>query len=189
VEKEFLKNPMGLDPQEGFAESDKTGDVQDRIWRELVKLHAINKEKPTEKLVGRERKAMQKESKKHHPITARGLGDAFGAGEDGLLPSDEERFPLSLGQIRFFEFRGHPAGRRILALLLRHLFLVRNSLYGHSEGVRSGAARKLRRARRMHQWWRRKGKELVTSKNQILPLIKLPVKGTWAETWRMRQKR
>jgi hypothetical protein len=56
VEKELPKNPMGLDPQERFTESDKAGDVQDRIWRELVKLHAINKEKPAKKFVGRKRK-------------------------------------------------------------------------------------------------------------------------------------
>jgi hypothetical protein len=55
-----------------------------------VKLHAINKEEPTKKFVGRKRKTTEKESKKHHPITARGLEDAFGAGEDDLLPSDEE---------------------------------------------------------------------------------------------------
>jgi hypothetical protein len=180
---------MGLNPEEGFTESDKTGNVQDRIWHELVKLHAINKEKPTEKFVGRKRKTTQKESKKHHPITARGLRDAFGAGEDDLLPSNEEPFPLSLGQIRFFEFKRHPAGRRIPTLLLHHLFLVRNSLYGHAEEVRSGAARKLRSARKMQQWWRWKNKELVNSKNQSLPLIKLPVKGTWAETWRKKRKR
>jgi hypothetical protein len=95
---------MGLDPQEGFAESDKAGDVQDRIGRELVKLHAINKEKPTEKFVGRKRNITQKKSKKHYPIAARGLGDAFGAGEDDLLPSDEEPFPLGLEQIGFFKF-------------------------------------------------------------------------------------
>jgi hypothetical protein len=63
VEKELPKNPMGLDPQERFTESDKVGDVQDRIWRELVKLHAINKEKPTKKFVGWKRKTTQKESK------------------------------------------------------------------------------------------------------------------------------
>jgi hypothetical protein len=95
---------MGLDPQEGFAESDNAGDVQDRIWRELVKLHAINKEKPMEKFVGRKRNITQKKSKKHHPIAARGLGDAFGAGEDDLLRSDEEPFPLGLEQIGFFKF-------------------------------------------------------------------------------------
>jgi hypothetical protein len=76
---------MGLDPQEGFTESDETGDVQERIWRELVKVHAVNKEKPMKKFMGRKRKTTEKESKKHHPITDRGLGDAFGTGEDDLL--------------------------------------------------------------------------------------------------------
>jgi hypothetical protein len=76
-----------------------------------VKLHAINKEEPTKKFVGRKKKTTEKESKKHHPITARGLGDAFDAGENNLLPFDEEPLPLSLGQIGFFEFKGNPAGR------------------------------------------------------------------------------
>jgi hypothetical protein len=66
---------------------------------------------------------------------------------------------------------------------------VRNLLRGHSEGMRSGAARKLKSARKMKQWWRRRSRELVNSKNQGLPLIKLPEKGTWAETWRMKRKR
>jgi hypothetical protein len=61
---------VGIDPKEGFTESDKTGDVQDRIWRELVKLHAINKEKAMKKFVGRKRKTTEKEGKKHHPLTA-----------------------------------------------------------------------------------------------------------------------
>jgi hypothetical protein len=99
-----------------------------------VKLHAVNKEEPTKDFVGGKRKTTEKESKKHHPITARGLGDAFGTGEDDLLPSDEEPLPLSLGQIGFFEFRGNPAGRRVPPLLLRHFFLVRNSLNGHPGG-------------------------------------------------------
>jgi hypothetical protein len=46
---------MGFDPQERLAKSNKTSDMQYRIWRELVKLHAVNKEKPTEKFVGRKR--------------------------------------------------------------------------------------------------------------------------------------
>jgi hypothetical protein len=46
-----------------------------------VKVHAINKEKSTKEFVGRKRKTAKKESQKHHPITARGLGDAFGAGK------------------------------------------------------------------------------------------------------------
>jgi hypothetical protein len=154
----------------------------------LVKLHAINKEKPTKKFMDRKRKTTEKESKKHHPIAARGLGDAFDVGADDLLPSDKEPVPLSLGQIGLFELRRHPAGRHVPALLLRHQFLVSDSLYGHMEEVRSGAARKLRSSRKMQQWWRRKNKELVNSRNQSLPLIKLPVKGTWAGTWRNKRK-
>jgi hypothetical protein len=66
---------------------------------------------------------------------------------------------------------------------------VSDSLYGHMEEVRSGATRKLRSSREMQQWWQRKNKELVNSKNHSLPLTKLPVKRTWAETWRRKRKR
>jgi hypothetical protein len=66
---------------------------------------------------------------------------------------------------------------------------VRNLLCGHLEEVRSGAARKLRSARKMKQWWRWKNRELLNSKNQGLPLIKLPVKGAWDEMWRAKRKR
>jgi hypothetical protein len=55
--------------------------------------------------------------------------------------------------------------------------------------MHSGAVRKLKSARKMKQWWRRRSRELVNSKNQGLPLIKLPEKGTWAGTWRMKRKR
>jgi hypothetical protein len=48
--------------------------------------------------------------------------------------------------------------------------------------------KELRSAREMQQWWRRKNKELVNSKNPTLPLIKLPDEGTWAETWRKKRK-
>jgi hypothetical protein len=34
-----------------------------------------------------------------------------------------------------------------------------------------------------------RSKELVNSKNPTLPLIKLSDEGTWAETWRKKQKR
>jgi hypothetical protein len=57
------------------------------------------------------------------------------------------------------------------------------------EEVRSGAVRKLKSSWEKQQWWRRKNKGLVNSKNHSLPLIKLPDKGTWAETWRKKRKR
>jgi hypothetical protein len=118
AEKVFPKNPMGFDPKERFAKGDEAGDVQNRIWHELVKLHAVNKEKPMKKFVGTERKITQEKSKEYHPIAARGLGDALGAGEDDLIPFDEESLFLGLGQIGLFELRGHPAGRHVSALLL-----------------------------------------------------------------------
>jgi hypothetical protein len=119
----------------------------------------------------------------------RGLGDALGAGEDDLIPLDEESLFPGLGQIGLFELRRHLAGRRVSALLLRHLVLVRNSFDGHLQELRSGAAKKLRSAREMHQWWRRKNKELVNSKNPTLSLIKLLDEGMWVETWRKKRKR
>jgi hypothetical protein len=65
---------MGLDPQKRLAKGDETGNVKNRIWCELVKLHTIYKEKPTKELVGRERKTAQEKGEEHHPVAARGLG-------------------------------------------------------------------------------------------------------------------
>jgi hypothetical protein len=53
--------------------------VKDKVRCELVKLHTINKEKPTKKLVGRKRKATEKEGKENYPITTRGLWDLLSA--------------------------------------------------------------------------------------------------------------
>jgi hypothetical protein len=68
-----------------------------------VKLHAINKEEPMKKFVGRKRKTAKEKSKKHHPITARGLGDALVAGEDDRPVSGEEPLLLGFVQIGLFE--------------------------------------------------------------------------------------
>jgi hypothetical protein len=138
--------------------------------------------------VGGERKSPQEKSKEHHPIAARGLGDVLGAREDDLIPFDEESLFLGLGQISLFELRGHPADRRVSNLLLQHLVLVRNSLDGHLQELHLRAAKKLRSAREVQQWWRRKNKELVNYENPTLRLIKLPNEGTWAETWRKKWK-
>jgi hypothetical protein len=39
--------------------------VKKGVWCELVELHTVDKEEPTEKLVGRKRKAAEEESKEH----------------------------------------------------------------------------------------------------------------------------
>jgi hypothetical protein len=56
--------------------------VQDRIRHELVELHAIDKKQPTKEFVDRKKKTAEEKSEKHHPMAARGLGDALGTGED-----------------------------------------------------------------------------------------------------------
>jgi hypothetical protein len=60
-------------------------------------------------------------------------------------------------------------------------------LWAFGEGALR-AARKLRSATTMQQWWRWKKEELVNSKNSSLPLIKLLEKGTWAKTWCKKRK-
>jgi hypothetical protein len=154
-----------------------------------VKLHAINEKEPTKKFVGMKRKTTEEESKKHNPISARGLGDALGAGEDDRRRSGEKPLPLGLVQIRFLELRWNPLGRHVAVLFLCHLIFVRNLLGRHSEEMRSGDARKLKSARKTKQWRWWRNRELVNSKNRGLPLLKIPVKGTWAEMWHAKRKR
>jgi hypothetical protein len=106
-----------------------------------------------------------------------------------LVTSGEKSIVLGLGQIGLLEVRGHPAGRRIGDLLLPHLVLVSETFDTHLQKLRSGATKELRSAREMHQWWRRKNKELVNSNSPTIPLIKLPNEGMWAEMWCKKQKR
>jgi hypothetical protein len=154
-----------------------------------VKLHAINKKKPTKKFMGRKGQAAQKKGKKHHPIAARGLGDAIGAGEDDLITSGEKSVLFGLGQIGLFELRRHPAGRRVGDLLLPHLILVGKAFDAHLQKLRLGVAKELESAKEMQQWWWQKDNELVNSNSPTIPLIKLPDEGTWAKTWRKKRKR
>jgi hypothetical protein len=62
---------MGLDPQKGLAKSYEIGNVENRIWCELVKLHTVDKKKSMKEFVDRGRKSAQKKIKK---ITRKPLG-------------------------------------------------------------------------------------------------------------------
>jgi hypothetical protein len=170
---------MGINPKERFTKGDVAGNVQDRVRRELMEMHAVHKKKPTEEFMGRKRDSVQEESKKHHPIAARGLGDAIGAGEDYLVPFGDEPIFLGLGEIGLPELRRHPAGRRIGAFLLPHLVFCGQGFSRAS----TAAARELGSAEEMQKWWRRKDNELVNSNIPTIPLIKLPDEGTWAAMW------
>jgi hypothetical protein len=94
---------MGLDPQKGLAKSYETGDVENRVGCELVKLHTIDEKKSTKELVGMKRKSAKEKIKEHHPKATRGLGDAISAREDNLIIIGDEAISLGLLQILLLE--------------------------------------------------------------------------------------
>jgi hypothetical protein len=86
--------------------------VQKGIRCELVELHTVDKEKPTEKLVGRKGKTAEEESKEHYLITARGLRDPLSAGKfDGILGGNEAVCPGFL-HLLLCDGGAHPVGGR-----------------------------------------------------------------------------
>jgi hypothetical protein len=154
---------MGLNAQEGLAESHKTSDVQKRIRCELVELHTVNKQKPTEKLMGRKRETVEEESKEHYPITARGLRDPLSTGKfDGIFGGDEAVHRVLL-HLLLSDGGANPVGGRSLghgALggQVFHAQPVRSALGGYArekeaEEISNGGGR---------------GDELVNSKNPPL---------------------
>jgi hypothetical protein len=79
-----------------------------------MELHTVNKEKPTEKFMGRERETAEEISKEHYPITARGLRDPFSTREfDGVLGGDEA-VRRSLLDLFLGDGGADPAGGRVL---------------------------------------------------------------------------
>jgi hypothetical protein len=57
---------VGIDPQKRLTKSYEATNMQNGIWCELMKLHTINKKKPTKELVGRKGKTTQEKGKEHH---------------------------------------------------------------------------------------------------------------------------
>jgi hypothetical protein len=56
----FPKYPMRVNAQECFTQSDEACNVKKGIWRELMQLHVIHKQKPTKKFVGRKREKLRR---------------------------------------------------------------------------------------------------------------------------------
>jgi hypothetical protein len=103
-----------------------------------MELHTIDKEKPTEKLVGRKGKTAEKESKEHYPITARGLRDSLSAREfDGVLGGDEAVRPgllhLHLGDGGAHPVGGRGLGHDVLDGQVFHAHPVRSALGGYEQ--------------------------------------------------------
>jgi hypothetical protein len=79
----------------------------------MVKLHTVNKEKPTKKFVGRKRKTAEEESEEHYPITTRGLRDPFSAWKLDRILGKEEAVHPGLLHLLLHDGRGHPAGHDV----------------------------------------------------------------------------
>jgi hypothetical protein len=129
---------MGFDTQKRLAKSHKTGNVEDRIWCELVKLHTVNIKKPTKEFVGRKRESVEKESEEHHPVAAWGLGDPLGDREDDRVLVGNETVRLGLVQLLLRESRGHPARCGVHRFTLGHLVLLRQVLHTHPRSTLGG---------------------------------------------------
>jgi hypothetical protein len=149
-----------------------------------MELHTINKEKPTEKLVGRKRETAEKESKEHYPITARGLQDPFSTKEfDGILGGDEA-VRSGLLHLLLGDGGAYPVGRRSLG----HDALRGQMFHAHPvRGAPGGYAREEETKKVSNGGGG--GNELVNSKIPHCAFIYLLGERSWAETWRKDRKR
>jgi hypothetical protein len=161
---------MGFDPHKGLAKSYKAGNVENRVWCELVKLHTINENKPTKELVGRERKSVWEKIKEHYRKAAQGLGNAISARESDLIIGGDEAIGLGFLQILLLELRWYPAGCKIRSDTLAHLVLLRASLDAHLGVAHGGYAEAQKGARSATMVAAVEARKLVNSNSPTLPL-------------------
>jgi hypothetical protein len=67
------KAPVRLNAEEGLADGNENGKVEDGIWGQLPELNPIEEKEGAKKLVGRKRKATEQESSEHNSEALRGL--------------------------------------------------------------------------------------------------------------------
>jgi hypothetical protein len=97
-----------MDAQEAFAESNKASDVEDGVWCELVKLHAVHKQKPTKKFVGRQRETTKEEGGKNYPPSVAGAWFGFITGKLGLRRRRDKPRLVELAKIVLRALRSAP---------------------------------------------------------------------------------
>jgi hypothetical protein len=131
-----------VDSEKRLTKSNETSDMKNGIQRKMMKLHAVDKEKPVKKLMGRERKAMEKEGKEHNPISFWRRGNALVTEEDDWRRFREKAILFCFLQIGLLKHRRNPLESHLVATLLHHCCSVRNLLDGHARIKRSGAARR-----------------------------------------------
>jgi hypothetical protein len=60
------KTPVGINAEEGFADSDEDRKVKDGVWGQLPEPNPVKEKKGAEKLVGMKRETTEQESSKHN---------------------------------------------------------------------------------------------------------------------------
>jgi hypothetical protein len=148
-----------------------------------VELHTVNKQKPTEKLVGRKRETAEEESEEHYPITARGLRDPFSTREfDGILGGDEA-VRSGLLHLLLGDGGAHPVGGGSLG----HGALRGQMFHAHLVQGEPGGCAQAEETRKVSNGGGG-GNELVNSKIPHCAFIYLLGEGSWVETWRKDRK-
>jgi hypothetical protein len=114
VEDAFPEAPVGVDFQKTFTECDKNGDVEERVWGQLVQLDPVDKKEATKKFMNRNGEAVNEEIDKNYLKTGRRMGRTLIPGHlHGLLV--EHAHPLEQAIVLRGDFRPLPSGD--LALL------------------------------------------------------------------------
>jgi hypothetical protein len=142
IEYLFPQPPVWIKAEKCLAQRDETRNVEDRIKRELIQLHAINKKEPTKEFVGRKRKAAKEEGGEHHPeIICRARNDLI-AGEHTSMDSWRKSRFLGLGQFPLGNGRCGPAhGRAPLLGVLHNWASEHSELHSHAKGTFSSGER------------------------------------------------
>jgi hypothetical protein len=143
---------MWVDSKKRLTKSNEIGDMENIIWRKLIKLNAVDKEKPTKKLVGRERKATEKEGKEHNPISLWQQGNTLFTGEDDWRCFREKAILFCFLQIGLLKHRRNPLESHLVATFLHHCCSVRNLLDGHARRKEAQGGRSSRRGRGIANW-------------------------------------
>jgi hypothetical protein len=87
--------PVGLDPQEGFAEVNEDGSVEDTVGVEVEVLDAVVLQKPLEEITCRERQPSLRESCEHGDLVwFFSMGYGSPAAAHYILTSFSRRNPL-----------------------------------------------------------------------------------------------
>lgn len=89
---------MWLDSEPALAKSDEEGDVEDRVWGQLVQLEPVEAKKTPNKQMQEERKTANDERKEHHSKTRRRTSDYLIARKARVILRGRKRSILAPGQ-------------------------------------------------------------------------------------------